>query len=185
MTGRPICARPRPPAAARRKSAPRVPKLPPTSRMTSRTLVVGNVEHGGELAVQPPRRAAAGVDRVSPARGIVLADRGARLHRRAGDARHPGLDLRDVRGARERRSVASPSPTCASMQTFEPWSSCSSGAPGFRGVAARRSRRQRLVVDRDALGAVLRRGNRLRHHHGDRLADEARLVDAAAESPAR
>ena len=47
---------------------------------------------------------------------------------------------------------------------------------GLGGVGRKGHARQRLVVDRDALGAVLGGGNRLRHHDRERLADKARLV---------
>ena len=43
------------------------------------------------------------MQRVLVGRRIVDADRGARVERHAGDALHPGLELRHMRGARERR----------------------------------------------------------------------------------
>ena len=40
-----------------------------------------------------------------------------------------------------------------------------------RGGACRRDRRQRIDIDEDRLGGVLRQLDGLGHHHGDRLAD--------------
>ena len=47
---------------------------------------------------------------------------------------------------------------------------------GLGGIRCKGHARQRLVVDRDLLGALLGRGDRLGDHDGQRLADEARLV---------
>ena len=116
------CARPRPPAicsakicTARAEVAADVAdhQAAPCRRARRATIA--------RSLVQAQGRAVAGVDRVFAGRRIVVADGRARLHRRAGDARHPGLELRDMRGARERGfGVAAASPTQASMQTFEP-----------------------------------------------------------------
>ena len=50
---------------------------------------------------EPVRALDAGVQRVAAGAAVELADRGARLHRRGGHARHHEVEARDVRGARE------------------------------------------------------------------------------------
>ena len=104
-----------------------------------------------------------------------MADRGARLHRHAGDALDPGFEPHDMRGLRERRSVAAASPTSASMQTFERASSQSARRrppPPRRRVG---HRRQRLVVDATSSAASLA-ALQLSATTSNRLADKARLV---------
>ena len=93
--------------------------------------------------------------------------------------------LRDMRGAANAASVAAASPTSRVDADVGAVLLVQQRRAGLGGVGRERHARQRLVVDLDPLGAVLGSGERFRHHHGDRLADETRLVDAAAESPAR
>ena len=155
---------------------PRVPKLPPTSCISTRTFSGGNAEHGREIDLQPHRAAVAGMDGVAAGVRIVRREHGARLHRHAGDALHPGLELRHMRGARKRglgrRGVAK---LCIEADI---------GARlivhARRILARRRHRvghaRQRLVVDLDKLRAVLGRPHGVGDNHRHRLADEAHLV---------
>ena len=143
------------------KIAPRVPKLPPTSRITSR-----RSSSGTSSDRSPGRLCRRRADRCrcrscscrSPASYSPTAARGSIGD--AGDARHPGLELGDVRWrARTLPRWPRASPTSASMQTFEPCCSCSSGASGRGRVGREGHAGQRLVVDDDLLGAVLRGGD--------------------------
>ena len=69
-----------------------------------------------------------------PRRGVVFADRRARLHRRAGNPRHPGFDLGDVRGSGKRGLGRLGIADLASIQTFEPWSSRKQRRVQVRGI---------------------------------------------------
>ncbi len=60
-----------------------------------------HAENGGEVVLEPHRAAIAGIDGVAPGLRIVSRKRGARLHRHAGDARDPGVEPGDMRGAGE------------------------------------------------------------------------------------
>ena len=63
-----------------------------------------DAEHVGEVGAQMHRAAAAcGVERELVAAGIVVGDRGARLHVHAGDAMGPGAEFCDMRSIAERR----------------------------------------------------------------------------------
>src|SRR5262249_17157086 len=62
-----------------------------------------HAEHVGELMLLAHHAAAAGVERVAAARRIIMADGGARLHRYAGDALHPGFETDGMCRVRERR----------------------------------------------------------------------------------
>ena len=130
----------------------------------------------GELVLLPHRAAGAGIERVAPGRGIVGAERGARLHRHAGDAADMEFPLHDMRGLGE-------------------------GPIGRLGIAERRIDRhivRHFIPDRRRVGPHrvfgmqherqflvghlhrFRRVHRLRfgfgHHHGDGLADMPRFV---------
>ena len=135
-----------------------------------------NAEHRGKLVLLPHRAAGTGIERVAPGGGIVGAERGARLHRHAGDAADMEFPLHDMRGLRK-------------------------GTIGRRGIAERRIDRhivRHFIPDRRCIGPHrvfrmqherqflvghlhrFRRVHRLRfgfgHHHGDGLADMARFV---------
>ena len=62
-----------------------------------------HAEHGGEIVFQADGAAVAGINRKATGRGVECGERAARLHRHAGDALHPGLEPRHMRGARKRR----------------------------------------------------------------------------------
>ena len=135
-----------------------------------------HVEHGGEIVLQPHRAAIAGIDRVAAALGIVGGERGARLHRHAGDALHPGFEPGDVGGAGKggvgRRRVAKLAVEADIRQ-------CAVVHPRrilARGGNGSDDRRQNVVIDRNTLGAVLRRVHGFGNHHRHRFADETRLV---------
>ncbi len=62
-----------------------------------------HAEDGGEVFLEPHRAAIAGIDRIAAGLGIERRQRGARLHRHAGHALHPGFEPRHMRGTGERR----------------------------------------------------------------------------------
>ena len=64
-------------------------------------LVLWQTEHRRYILPGPSDAAASGVERDPAARRIELRERGARLHRHAGDALHPGREPGDVDGRRE------------------------------------------------------------------------------------
>ena len=139
-------------------------------------LVGRHAEDGGEIVLEPHRAAIAGIKRVAAARRIERRERGAWLHWHAGDAAHPGVEARDVRGARKRR-VGCRGVAKAGVET-------DIGARGLvhaRRILPRRSAgldhsRQHVVIDLDSLGAVLGGVHRFGDDHRDRLANEANLI---------
>ena len=121
-------------------------------------------EDDRELLLRPHHRAAAGIERIAAGRRIVGAQRGARLHRHAGDPLDVGLDPHDIFGLGKagagRLRIAD---------------------PGIDGDVVHR--RQGLVDDPDRFGGVLG----LRHGLGDderhALADEADAVGRQDHRP--
>jgi hypothetical protein len=120
--------------------------------------------------------AGSGIERIAAARRVVVADRGACLHRHAGDALHPGLEADDVSRALERRRggrlVADLDIDAEIARHVLP----EEGRARLHRVEHMRHRGKRLPIDLDQLGRVLRMVDRVGNHHRHRLADEARLV---------
>ena len=175
FTGRPTLREPQTTSANSGKKLLRVPKLPPISWATTRTDSNGTLEDRRYLLLLPHDAAGAGVERVASGRRVVDADRGARLHRHAGDAIDPGVEPRDVGGARERRigrfGVADLGVDHDVRQVVvEP----------RRVFFDRRRRvghgRQRLVVDDHFSAASLACSDRLGDDEGDRGADVADAI---------
>ena len=141
---------------------PRVPKLPPTSCMSTRTLSDGTPSIVARSFLQPHRAAVAGIERVAPGRRIECAERGARLHRHAGDALHPGFEARDMRGARKgglgRRGVAE---LGVEADIGACVSSHSAARPGRAAATRVGHGGQRARSRLDVLGAVLGRVRRV------------------------
>ena len=131
---------------------------------------------GERLPLAHDAAAGAGINGVAPGLRIEIADRRARLHRRAGDALDPGVELCHVRGLGKRsvgcRAVADLAVGAEIAGTFVP----DARRAGFQRVRRTHHGGKRLVVYLDQLGRVLRRHVRVRDHHRHRLADEARLV---------
>ena len=129
-----------------------------------------HAENRRQLLFLPYDSARAGVERVASACRVIDAERGARLHRHAGDAIDPGVEPGDMGGARERRvgrgGIADLGVDHDVRQVvIEP------RRPRLDRGFGIGHRRQRLVIDDDALGGVLGRGNALGNHEGDRGAD--------------
>ena len=140
-------------------------------------VVVRDAEHHGHVVPRAHRAAGAGVQRVASGRGVVFADRRARLHRHAGDALHRGA--RDAPHARRQRTPH------RSRRHRRPWHrgrdsmrhpTRRSGAPAATACAGMDHGRQFLVVHHDEFGGVLRRGKAVGHDHRDDVADMAHLV---------
>src|SRR5262249_2287838 len=55
-------------------------------------VVVRDAEDFGEILLRPHGSAHTGIERVAFALGVIRADRGARLHRHADNARDPGFE---------------------------------------------------------------------------------------------
>ena len=117
-------------------------------------------------------------ERVVARRRIVFADRGARLHRHAGDARHPGLEAHDVRGARERGLGRF---AIADLGVEADVGARFVEQRAARRVAPQRPCRQPQAAPRSrprrARRASLAAATASRDHDRDRLADVAHLVD--------
>ena len=131
-----------------------------------------DAERLADIVFDPLHAAGAGVEGVVVPRAIVDAQRGARLHRDAGDAVHLRLEPNDVGGARERgvgggdvATVGVDAHVGARLVPDE---------RRARRLAVGRGRyhRQWRVFHAHGLGAVARRGRHLRDHHRDRLADQ-------------
>ena len=133
-------------------------------------------ENGGEVVLEPPHPAAAGIERGAAGIGIECGDRGARLHRHAGDALDPGVELHHMGGAGEGRRGAGGVAEFAVDHDIGAGFVEQARRIGIGRLARVGDRRQHLVVDLDQFGAVLGGGDALRHHHGDGLADETYLV---------
>ena len=134
-----------------------------------------HAEDDRELALLPHHIAAAGMQRVAAAAHIVDADRGARLHRYAGDALHLSVERNDMRSALECR--------LGGGRVTDIGIHADIGAVLEHGRSAGRGRRhragdriERLILHRDALGACLGGGERRGDHHRHRFAGEADLV---------
>ena len=138
--------------------------------------VLLDAEDPRELALLAHHAAAARVQRSAPRRRVVGADRGARLHRRAGHALHPGFQPHDVRGAREcrvgRDRIAGVSVDADVGFPLVPYAR--RARPRRRPGA--RLGGKRLIIHAHELRSVFRRLNRFGHDHGDGFADESRLV---------
>ena len=137
--------------------------------------VVRHAHDGGCLAAQGVGALRAGVQRVAAALLVMDAGGAARFHRGHHQALVGDADARDMRrlgddagnlafvllvGRRAR-------PVDAEIARRVRKKLHLAGHGGFQVD----HRRQFLVVDRDLLGSVLRRGARFRHHHGHRIAD--------------
>ena len=132
----------------------------------------------GEDGPEPVRALDAGVQRVAAGAAVELADRGARLHRRGGHARHHEVEPRDVRGAREgaRHRVARAGlPDEGHVVGRLVPDRRRAAARGARGA---RHRGQGLVVDGHQLRGVGGRFRRRGHHERDRI---AHVADALAD----
>ena len=140
-----------------------------------------DAEHGGKLALLPHRAAAAGMERVAPARPIVVTERGARLKRHAGHAIDVEVHGHDVLGARERLvrrlPIAEPGVDRNVARHLVP----NHGRARPHRVFGMVDPRQHVVVDGDGLRGVERLRHRLGHHHRHRLADMAHLVGGQEE----
>ena len=116
------------------------------------------------------------VQREASARGIVDADRRARLHRVHHQAAVDELEPRDVRGLGEGGghllgiAVVIIERDVARALVME------ERRAGARGLLRPDHRGQRIDIELDRLGGVLRLQQRLGHDEGDRIADEAHLV---------
>ena len=66
-------------------------------------LLLGDAEDLGQLLLRPDGAADPGIKRVAPGIRVIGAGRGARLHRHAGNALHPGLEFDDVSRSRKSR----------------------------------------------------------------------------------
>ena len=135
-----------------------------------------HVKHGGEIVLQPQRAAIAGIDGVASGRGVELGERGARLHRHAGDALHPGFEPCHMGGAGKRGLGRRASPRSASKQTLERALVVHARRILPRRRAGLDDGGQHFVVDLDRFGAVLRRIHGFGDDHRDRFANETRLV---------
>ena len=135
-----------------------------------------DAEHLNELALLPHRAAGAGIERIAAGRGVVVAERGARLERHAGDAADMKILRHHMRGARERLvgrlDIAEHGLHRDVVRHLVP----QHRRAGPHRILGMQHERQFLVTHFDRLGGVhgLRLG--LRHHHGDRFADMPRLV---------
>ncbi len=138
-------------------------------------LVRCNAKHRGEIGLEPDGAAVSGVNRETSRRGVEFGQRGARLHRHAGDALHPGLEPRHMRRARKsrlgRRGIAE----------LGIEADIGRGVMDMRRILPRRRGGldhggQHVVIDLDRFGAVFGRIHRLGDHHRDGFADEPRFV---------
>ena len=130
-----------------------------------------HAEDGGELMLLADHAAGPGVQRMLVGRRIVDADRGARVERHAGDALHPGVELRHMGRARECRF--------GRLDVADIGIDTDIGSVIVKlDVRLRRARcfrhcLKRFVIHPDLLGGILGGGDALRHHHDDLLADVA------------
>ncbi len=142
---------------------------------------VRQAEGGRQLALEAVHALPAGIERVAPARRVIGADGGARLHRHAGHAVVDDLQPRDMgrtgEGRRDGLHVPLPVVDAEVARPVFPRPI----VPQQRRVGFQRGqridhRRQGLQDHAHMLGGVLRLRRRLGHHHRDRLADPAHLV---------
>jgi len=135
-----------------------------------------DVENAGEFVLLSNDAAAAGVKCGAAGRPIVAANGGARLERHAGDALHPGLQLHDMgralECARGRGGIADLGIDADVRPRLVPNQRC----VRRYGVDRLADRGQRLEIDRDAFGGILRGAETVGHHHRDGLAGKPRLV---------
>ena len=122
------------------------------------------------------RALGAGIERVALLELVVLADAGARLHRRDGDAADGEIQGGDVIGLLERRVgrrlVALLEDEADIVRALVP----DGGRAVLQRVRGVRDRGQGLVVDLDQLGGVARLGVGLGDHEGGVVADQADAV---------
>ncbi len=153
------------------KKVLRVPKLPPMSPRIARHASSGTPSDAASWRSRRRRRRCR--HRWCSARSPGhIADRGARLHRHAGDALDPGVEAHDVRRSREGgigRGLVADIAVDHDVRTAHR----KAAARRFHRVCRRDHRRERLVIDDDQLGRILRRGNRFGDDEGDSRADVA------------
>jgi hypothetical protein len=133
-------------------------------------------ENGGEVVLEPPHPAAAGIERCAAGIGVECGDRGARLHGHAGDALDPGVEFHHMGGAGEGRRGAGGVAEFAVDHDVGVGFVEQARCIGMGRLARVGDRGQHLVVDLDQFGAILGGGDAPRHHHGHGLADEANFV---------
>ena len=135
-----------------------------------------NAEHRGKLVLLPHRAAGAGIERVAAGRGIVMAERRARFERHAGDAADMEFLFHDMRRAGEcpvgRLGIAEPRIDEHVVRNFIP---DDRRARPHR-VFGMQHEGQLLVLHLHRFGRVHRLRLGRGDHHGDGLADVARLV---------
>ena len=135
-----------------------------------------DVEHRREVVLDRMPALATDPQQVAIRVGVVVGEDPARLHERDDQTRAQHVDVGDVRGGCERnvhRGAVAVLPVEAAV--------VGKIVPDGRGVGRERSldidrARKRAVIHPHLLGPGLRRGQRLPHHEGDRLADVAHLV---------
>jgi hypothetical protein len=117
------------------------------------------------------------VEKIASALFVVVAERGARLHRHTGDTLDPGLERHDVSRIRKRLvGRSSITDLCVDQDVgarFIP-QAWRRRLRGLRGVSRGR---KHLVVDLDKLRSVLGDRQRLRHHQRHPFADVTNFVD--------
>ena len=116
------------------------------------------------------------MQRVAPGRGVVFGERGARLEWHAGDTVDVKIHRDHVIGDGEGRIGRSFVAEVGIDRRIERRLVPHQRRAWLHRVFRVQHERQHLVVDVDRLGGVERLGLGLCHHHGDRLADMARLV---------
>ena len=135
-----------------------------------------DAEHAREFAFLAHGAAAAGMQRVAAAGRVVIGDRRARLERNAGDAADVEIHGDDIRRLREgalgRRGIAEIRIDQNIVGHLVP----DRRGAGAHGVFGMQHEGQFVVDDVERFGRIERLRAGLRHHHGDRLADVARLV---------
>ena len=165
-----------------------MPKPPPTFSEITRNLVSGTLKISLAMnAADRVRPLHGAAQRVAILARIVFGEAAARLHRIGGEPADRHAMAHDVSGARRRpSSTAALSPASWTKAWLSGHSSHTAGAPGATASSERHHGRQRLVVDLDRLGGVLRLVERVGDHERHRIADVAHaLVRRAAAAGAR
>ena len=153
-----------------------MPNEPPTLPVSTRICVRLDLQQIGHLVLQAERALVAGVEGVAVARGVVLADRRARLHGADDDAVADQPQARDVgclgEGLGHLLAVAVVV-VDADVAGRVVEHDRRAGLGGFARVG---HGRQGVDVEHDRFGRVLGLGQGLGHDEGHRIADEAHLV---------